>query len=1166
MQKLLLIITYIFVFSQVFAQKGSNIKTVFIPAQGDTIKLDTLSIIPGTIKLSDNNGNLIPDSAFTIDFANGILIKKNSFNRSGNIKAEFKSFPISFTKPFFKKDFRKLNTPQDNSVVQIYTPNKQKQSDFFDRDEITKRGSLSRGITFGNNQDVILNSNLNLQLSGRISENLELLAAITDNNIPIQPDGNSQQIQEFDKVFIQVFNKKMKLIVGDYEVNSPAGRYMNMLKKVQGAYFSGTYNTNTEKDRKIKTTASASIAKGKFHKTDIQGIEGVQGPYRLKGAENEAFIVIIAGTEKVYIDGKLLTRGQNNDYTIDYNLGEITFTTNQPVSKDKRIVAEYQYSDKNYARYMLFNSSEFSSGKNRFWVNVFMEQDSKNQPVNVTLTDDIKKIMANAGDSMLGAVVPKIDSVPFQNDAVLYSMTDTTVNGITFDSVFVYSVNPITAHYRLGFSYVGENNGNYIQTKSSANGRVFKWVAPVAGNKQGSYEPLILLVTPKKKQMITAGAEIIASKRTNLSFEFAATNNDQNTFSGKHKSDDAGYAFNIKAQQHILTDDTLEKKLRSSISYQLVTNNFDPVERFKTVEHNRDWNIAKTARQTTEQLLGLELLFYKNKFSTIRYNTDLVSRQNNSQGIKNSLLSDLIIKQFKAEIRASYLQTSDTFNKTNFLRHSVKLSWNHKYFTTGIKEESEKNIWNTKSQNLMLPNSFEYRLAEVFFASSDSIKNRINLSYNIRQDKLPYDNTLKFATESRDLALGFTSDKNANNIIKAGINFRQLKIADTLLSRNKPENNTSGRIDHSIRILKGFITATTFFELSTGLELKKEFVYLEVAQGQGVYSWSQSQDYNNNGIKDINEFEVAHFQDQANYIRVFVPSREYVKIISNQFSHSMQIRPDRIIKNNSVTKKILSRFSNNIAFNITTKDSKIDLQKALNPFDRAVNNSYLSDSSLQNLASSLRNVFSFNKSNPVFGIDYIFGNNRSRNLLMNGFDTRMIKSHGVHTRWNINQSISLQNNNDYSEKKYTSQYFVSKNYNIPAYSSEGILDIQFSMEYKVSLNYKYTYKHNSSGDEKLQSQIAGLELKYNAIGKGNLTCNFSYILNHYRDSFQTTNTNTPVAYEMLEGLMPGKNSTWGVQFQRNVNKVLQISVGYTGRISENSKAVHTGTMQVRASF
>ena len=148
---------------------------------------------------------------------------------------------------------------------------------------------------------------------------------------------------------------------------------------------------------------------------------------------------------------------------------------------------------------MLFNSNEVQTKKSNFWINIFSESDSKNQPLQQDLKENHKILLADIGDNLNQAIVPNIDSIAFENDKVFYKKTDTIVNNELFE-IYVYSVNPDSAFYRLGFSFVGNNNGNYIPIKSSANGKVYAWVAPENGVLQGSYEPVILLISPKKKQ------------------------------------------------------------------------------------------------------------------------------------------------------------------------------------------------------------------------------------------------------------------------------------------------------------------------------------------------------------------------------------------------------------------------------------------------------------------------------------------------------------------------------------------------------------------------------------------------------------------------------------------------------------------------------------------
>ncbi|MBL0104954.1 MAG: hypothetical protein IPP51_15050 [Bacteroidetes bacterium] len=243
-----------------------------------------------------------------------------------------------------------------------------------------------------------MNSSLNLQLAGKLSDNLELLAAITDENIPVQPDGNTQQLQDFDKVFIQISDPHNRLIAGDFELKRPNGYFMNYYKKAQGAAINSEFSlTPYSKDslkRIMRIGAGLAVSKGKFARQTLNAIEGNQGPYRLFGNNGESFIIILAGTEKIYYNGMLLERGNQNDYIIDYNTAELTFTAKRIITKDSRIVAEFEYSDKNYARSIIVANTEYESPKLKARINVYTEQDSKNQPLNIELDSTRQAIMA----------------------------------------------------------------------------------------------------------------------------------------------------------------------------------------------------------------------------------------------------------------------------------------------------------------------------------------------------------------------------------------------------------------------------------------------------------------------------------------------------------------------------------------------------------------------------------------------------------------------------------------------------------------------------------------------------------------------------------------------------------------------------------------------------
>ncbi|MDB9774701.1 hypothetical protein OAB47_00545 [Vicingaceae bacterium] len=1159
----LISVLLLFVGLQSQGQELSTYVEKEIKVTNDSIQLDSLSIAANSELLLFKELPL-NDTQFKIDYISSQLIIFDSslFNQTLSISYRFIDF--DFNAVYKNQDIKNIQL-EDPGLPNFYSirPDENRENEF-DLGGLNKSGSISRGISFGNNQNLSVNSNLDLQLSGKLTEDISIRAVISDDNIPIQAEGNTQQLREFDQVFIQLYNDQFELTAGDFRMQRPNSYFMNFDKKVQGGSIKAQFFLDKNTDKKetdravLKSEISAAVSRGKFARNVLSngqpnggiGTEGNQGPFRLRGAENETFIIILSGTEKIFLNGQLMKRGQDFDYIIDYNTGEVTFTPNQLITKDSRIIAEFQYAERNYARSLVYSNQTFEKKNLSVRFNIYSEQDNKNQPLLQELNSSNKQLLSSIGDSLELALVSGIDTIEeFENDQVLYKQIDS----LGFTNILVYSIDPDSAKFRVQFSEVSAGEGDYVRIQSAANGRVFKWVAPVGGVKQGNFIPFIQLISPKRTQMATIGATYLIGKTTTINIEGALTRRDLNTFSNKDDQDDNGYGFDIQLDHKSI----INKKRKSNTSflgglhYEQRGANFNPIERYRDVEFERDWNLSSLNLQGSQQLgsaySGLE--FGNN--GQLVYNFSFFKNENSYQGLKHAYRGLYKKNGFEIKSDGSLLTTEGVTN-SYFLRHYTTISKGISKFIIGVYGDQEKAYFRLDSNRISKASNDKLEW-KAFIKTADTSTNSYEISYSQRFDYLPTDTRLDLANKAEEFSLLFLLAKNQKGRLKGQATYRRLKLVDSTLSELTPENTLIGRLEYDLKALKGFISSNTFYEISSGLENKREFSYLKVADGQGIYLWN---DYNNNGVKELNEFEIAGENNsfQANYIRIFTPTNEYVKVYSNQFNQVIFIRPEVFFNDKKGLLGVISKLSNKTAYRAERKTSRNE--DIYNPFVTPID-----DSTLVSVGSTISNTFYINRLGTKFGTDLFYQTNKSKSLLTNGVESRSSENREIRSRYNATNSITFNSIVAWNNKSNTSELFPARNFNIESLELEPRISYQPGVAFRLSLLGSYTDKNNRLGEERAFTRSVGTEMQYSKAGKGTFTIDIRFISIDFNSG-----SNSALSFEMLEGLQAGGNTTWSLNLQRNLSKVLQLSVNYSGRKSENINTIHTGGMQLRAFF
>ncbi|MCY1485397.1 hypothetical protein D3C87_232230 [compost metagenome] len=1129
---------FLFLIGFVSGLSAQEVKTPYknrkITASKDTIQIDSVSISSSFFKLQDKLGNDIDTTYYKVDFQKSILVFKNNYASEDTLTLRYFSYPEYLTKKYSIYDDSRV-VSNEAGKGNLYKVSRDPISTFKPFDGLNTSGSITRGITIGNNQNSVVNSNLDLQITGKISDKVSLRASIQDSNIPLQEGGYSQKLDEFDQIFIELFSDKWNIRAGDLFLENRQSRFLNFNKKVQGLSANFTFGTP---EKKTNVFASAALVRGQYARSSFTGQEGNQGPYKLQGPNGELYILVISGSERVFVNGILLTRGENNDYTIDYNAGEIIFTSLFPITSEMRINVEYQYSDRNYTRFVTYAGATHEQEKWSIGGFLYSENDVKNQPLQQNLSPEQVNVLKEAGDNPSQMTAPSAYVDSYSENKILYKKV--IIGSV---EVFEFSNNPEDELYNVRFSLVGNNQGNYRISNTAAVGRIYEYVPPVSGIPQGNFEPIIRLVAPTKIQIATVLGKYKPSEKTLVDFEIGVSNNDLNLFSSKDDGDNQGLAGKIYAKQRLFSKKWL---VDAFVNYQFVQKEFKTIERLFTIEFDRDWNLTNPLGNQSLLISGVNFTL-PNKGSA-RYQLEKLDFSESFSGTRHVVDGSFRFKNFTVQNNGSILKSDSDYSESKFIRNQTQARYHFGKNWVGGTFRLEDNEEKIKETNQFSALSQRFNEFGLFTGRGDSTKVYVELGYLQRTNDSLVNGFVRKVNTSNSYYLKSRLMKTEKSDLSLFVNYRNLKFEDPT-RKNEPSLNS--RLLYNDRYFNQLVQVTTTYETTSGTIPQQEFTYLKVEPGQGVYTWI---DYNGNGIQELEEFEIAKFSDQAEYVRIFLPNQIFIKTHQNKFSQSVILNANQW-QNEKGLKKFLSYFYNQTSFLIDRKIVRDSDNFDLNPFST-------SDKDLLGLNSSFRNSFFYNRGKQDHSVTYTYLRNRAKTLLSVGSQENNNRSHQLQYAHLIQKSWLLGFLGKTIESELFSENYSSKNFELKGYQLAPKISYLFSRNASWDLFYEYQDKENKINDmEKLQQHRFGTSFTYASEKKFTMNGEFSL----YQNDF-TGDALSPVAYQMLEGLQAGQNMTWRLLLQKNLTQFLDININYEGRKSEESKAIHTGSVQLRAYF
>lgn len=563
---------------------GAAADTLHNAVPGERITLRFAFLVPGSVRV-EFDGVVVPPETYQVNHHLGTIRLRIDIPPGARVVVHYQRQPFLIA-PVYSLRPAEVSRP-DSAEAPPSRAAAPRPAPAGTEPNLVFGGTKSVSFSTGTNRGQTLDQSLEATVEGNLTPTIKVRALLSDNNLPIQPEGNTEELQYFDRVFVEIEGSNARASLGDIALDHRTSSFSPLTRQLRG-FAGAAWN------RRGRVVAAGAETKGQFRTIEFRGTTGLQGPYPLLSQARTTREVIIAGTERVYVDGARMERGQNHGYVIDYDAGTITFTPRRLITNDTEIAVDYEVTHEEYDRSTVLAGIEdvvLGAGV-VLGVVVAREADDAGRPKTVILSEEDEQVLAAAGDDPVLAITGGVAPADSGRGTYLLVPADTLAGTPEH-----YRFDELNGDLIVTFVEVGPGVGDYRRAGISARGAAY-FEFTGAGN--GTYRVGRRLPLPSVLDVATARVGRATGDFT-FDAEWNMSDHDRNRLSSLDDDDNTGQA----GQARIGVARGGAWRVGVGAAATLLEDRFTSFDRARPWYYYRDWNledVALVGREVTGEI------------------------------------------------------------------------------------------------------------------------------------------------------------------------------------------------------------------------------------------------------------------------------------------------------------------------------------------------------------------------------------------------------------------------------------------------------------------------------------------------------------------------------------------------------------------------------------